>query len=53
MVEGETAIVSSLMAIQYSVCYSTECSEAISDTSVEGVGEVLPYRFKPERCSGT
>ena len=36
-----------------SVGYSTECSEGISDTLVEGVGEVLPYRFKPERCSGT
>ena len=39
-----------------SVCYSTDLSEdskAESDLSEEVGGEVLPYRFKPERRSGT
>ena len=39
-----------------SVCYSTdlsEDSEAESDLSEEVGGEVLPYRFEPERRSGT
>jgi len=42
-----------------SVCYLTDLSEdneAISDASVEVdrvAAEVLPYIFKPERCSGT
>ena len=58
MAEGEAAIFSSFSKsdghsiLSGSVCYSadfTEDSKAISDASEEAGGEVLPYRFEPER----
>jgi len=62
MADGEAAILSSFSEsdgdsiLSGSVCYSadlTEDSEAISDASEEAGGEVLLYRFKPERRSVT
>ena len=62
MADGKAVIFSSFsesdgdLILSGSVCYSvdlTEDSEVISDVSEEAGGEVLLYRFKPERCSVT